>query len=215
MQAFTVEDLIACYRRGVFPMAETRGDEHIYLVDPELRGVIPLQGFHVPRRLGRLIRAERFQIKIDSAFREVVSQCARPRPGRRETWISRPIQDLYQDLFLRGHAHSLETWRDGELVGGLYGVSIGRAFFGESMFSTERDASKTALVHLVARLKAGGYGLLDAQFMTEHLAQFGTHEIPRADYLDLLDHALQAEGDFYALSASSSGEAVMQAIGHS
>ncbi len=212
MQAFTVEDLIACYRRGVFPMAETRGDEHIYLVDPELRGVIPLQGFHVPRRLGRLIRAERFQIKIDSAFREVVSQCARPRPGRRETWISRPIQDLYQDLFLRGHAHSLETWRDGELVGGLYGVSIGRAFFGESMFSTERDASKTALVHLVARLKAGGYGLLDAQFMTEHLAQFGTHEIPRADYLDLLDHALQAEGDFYALSAGATGAAVLEAI---
>ena len=212
MQAFTVEDLIACYRRGVFPMAETRGDEHIYLVDPELRGVIPLQGFHVPRRLARLIRAERFQIKIDSAFREVVSQCARARPGRRETWISRPIQDLYQDLFLRGHAHSLETWRDGELVGGLYGVSIGRAFFGESMFSTERDASKTALVHLVARLKAGGYGLLDAQFMTEHLAQFGTHEIPRADYLDLLDHALQAEGDFYALSAGATGAAVLEAI---
>ena len=212
MQAFTVEDLIACYRRGVFPMAETRGDEHIYLVDPELRGVIPLQGFHVPRRLARLIRAERFQIKIDSAFREVVSQCARPRPGRRETWISRPIQDLYQDLFLRGHAHSLETWLDGELVGGLYGVSIGRAFFGESMFSTERDASKTALVHLVARLKAGGYGLLDAQFITEHLAQFGTHEIPRADYLDLLDHALQAEGDFYALSAGATGAAVLEAI---
>ncbi len=213
MSDFTVEDLIACYRRGVFPMAQTRNDDHIYLIDPDERGVIPLETFHVPRRLARVVRADRFQVKIDSAFRDVVSQCARPRPGRTDTWISRPIQELYQDLFLRGLAHSVEAWLDGQLVGGLYGVSIGRAFFGESMFSVETDASKAALVHLVARLRAGGYRLLDTQFMTEHLAQFGTEEIPRKEYLKRLDPALLGEADFYALSTYASGEAVLQAIG--
>ena len=212
MLGFTLDDLVACYRRGVFPMAQTRNDDKIYLIDPDARGVIPLETFHVPRRLARIIRAEPFQIRIDSAFREVVSQCARPRPGRTETWISRPIQEMYQELFLRGMAHSVETWRDGVLVGGLYGVSIGRAFFGESMFSTQRDASKVALAHLVARLNAGGYRLLDTQFMTDHLAQFGTEEIPRDDYLERLELALDGEADFYALSAYATGEAVLKAI---
>lgn len=209
---FSPRDLIECYRRGVFPMAETRYDDRVYLVDPEERGVLPLDGFHLARRLGRTVRVQPFEIRIDSAFREVVSQCARPRPGRTETWISRPIQALYQELFLEGVAHSIECWKDERLVGGLYGVSIGAAFFGESMFSAVREASKVALVHLVARLKVGGYLLLDAQFMTDHLRQFGAEEIPRAEYLRRLEGALARTGDFYRLPAYAPPEAVLQAI---
>jgi leucyl/phenylalanyl-tRNA--protein transferase len=212
VKGFTVDDLIACYRRGVFPMAEARHDDAIYLVDPDERGVIPLDAFHTPRRLARTIRAGRFQVRIDSAFAEVIDLCARPGPGRTETWISGPIQDLYQELFVRGLAHSVECWLDGRLVGGLYGVSIGAAFFGESMFSLERDASKVALVHLVARLKAGGYRLLDAQFLTPHLAQFGTLDVSRSGYHKRLGRALAGIGDFFRLPAYASGEAVLQAI---
>jgi leucyl/phenylalanyl-tRNA---protein transferase len=213
VQGFTVEDLIECYRRGLFPMAEARHDDRVYLVDPEERGVIPLDGFHVSRRLARTVRSGHFQVRIDSAFRQVISECARPRPGRTETWISRGIQQLYQELFLRGLAHSVETWQDDRLVGGLYGVSLGGAFFGESMFSSERDASKVALAHLVARLRAGGYRLLDAQFITEHLAQFGAREIARSTYLERLADALACSGaDFYRLPAYAPGEAVLQAI---
>ena len=211
MKSFTVEDLIACYQRGVFPMAETRQDELIYLVDPEQRGVIPLDRFHASRRLARTIRAGRFQVRTDSAFREVVGRCAEPGPDRPETWISRPIQDLYTELHLRGLAHSLECWREGRLVGGLYGVSLGGAFFGESMFSIERDASKVALAYLVARLKLGGYALLDAQFMTEHLAQFGAEEIPRAEYRLRLEQALVRAADFFRMAAYAPAE-VLQAI---
>ena len=213
MGDFTIEDLIGCYRRGVFPMAEAREDDDIYLIDPEERGVIPLGAFHVPQRLARTVRSESFQVRVDSAFAEVVGQCALPKPGRTETWINHPIQRMYQALFARGDAHSVECWREGRLVGGLYGVSIGAAFFGESMFSLERDASKTALVHLVARLKVGGYRLLDAQFITDHLVQFGARAIPRATYLERLDAALEAEGDFYRLPAFANGEAALQAIG--
>jgi leucyl/phenylalanyl-tRNA--protein transferase len=212
VRTFTVETLIDCYRRGIFPMAEARHDDRIYLVDPDERGVIPLEGFHLPRRLARTIRGARFQVRIDSAFREVVGACARSTPGRPETWISRPIQELYHELHLRGLAHSVECWQGGALVGGLYGVSLGGAFFGESMFSSERDASKVALAHLVARLKFGGYRLLDAQFMTEHLAQFGTEEIPRSEYLKRLERALAVTGDFYRMPAYAPGEAVLQAI---
>ena len=212
MKGFTAQDLIDCYRRGVFPMAETRYDDRIYLVDPEERGVMPLDGLHVPKRLARTVRTEPFEVRVDSAFREVVSQCAESRPGRIETWISRPIQMLYQELFLDGHAHSVECWSGDRLVGGLYGVSLGGAFFGESMFSTERDASKVALVHLAARLKTGGYRLLDTQFMTEHLSQFGAEEIDRDEYRRRLDWALAAKGDFYRLPAYAPGAAVLQAI---
>jgi leucyl/phenylalanyl-tRNA--protein transferase len=212
VQGFTVEDLIECYRRGLFPMAEARHDDRVYLVDPEERGVIPLDRFHVSRRLGRTIRSGRFQVRIDSAFRQVISECARPRPGRTETWISRGIQHLYQELFLRGLAHSVEVWLDDRMVGGLYGVSLGAAFFGESMFSSERDASKVALAHLVARLRVGGYRLLDAQFITEHLAQFGAREVPRAVYLEQLAEALAGASDFFRLPAYAPGEAVLQAI---
>ena len=213
MKSFTVEDLIACYQRGVFPMAEAREDDRVYLVDPDFRGVIPLEGFHVPRRLARTIRSGRFQIRVDSAFREVVGQCAAAKPTRPETWISRPIQELYTALHLRGLAHSVECWQDGRLVGGLYGVSLGGAFFGESMFSVERDASKVALAHLVARLRYGGYVLLDAQFITEHLTQFGATEIPRAAYRRLLERALVRPADFYRMPSHAPPQEVLQAIG--
>ena len=212
MPAFTTDDLIACYRRGVFPMAEAREDDRIFLVDPDERGVIPLDRFHLPRRLARTIRAEPFQVRIDTAFSEVVEHCAQPAPGRTETWINLPIHELYRALFASGAAHSVECWRDGKLVGGLYGVSIGAAFFGESMYSDARDASKVALAHLVARLRVGGYRLLDAQFMTGHLAQFGTEEIPRAEYLRRLKDALASQGDFFRLPAYAAGPAVLEAI---
>ena len=142
MDAFTVDDLIACYQRGVFPMADAREDESIFLIDPERRGVLPLDGVHISRRLARTVRSGTFEVRIDSAFDAVVEACATSRPGRLETWINAPIQQLYGALFARGLAHSVECWRDGAMVGGLYGVSLGAAFFGESMFSTERDASK-------------------------------------------------------------------------
>ena len=213
MKSFTLEDLIACYQRGVFPMAETRADEHVYLVDPELRGVIPLEGFHLPRRLVRTVRAGRFQIRVDSVFRAVVGQCAEATSERPETWISRPIQDLYTELHLRGLAHSVECWLEGRLVGGLYGVALGGAFFGESMFSIERDASKVALAHLVARLRLGGYQLLDAQFMTEHLAQFGAEEIPRTEYRRRLERALAHPADFFRMPGHLRTEDLLQAIG--
>jgi leucyl/phenylalanyl-tRNA--protein transferase len=210
--AFTVEDLVACYARGVFPMAETRDDPRIFLVEPERRGIIPLDGLHISHRLARTVRSDRFEIRTDTAFEAVIDACARPRPDREETWINRPIRELYIALFARGAAHSVECWREGRLVGGLYGVSLGGAFFGESMFSDERDASKVALVHLVARLNAGRYRLLDAQFQTEHLARFGAIEIPRADYRKRLAKALVQETDFFALPPRASGAQVLQAI---
>ena len=211
--AFTVDELIACYRRGVFPMADAREDERLFLVDPDRRGVIPLEHFHVPRRLARTIRADLYDVRIDTAFARTVASCAAAAPGRTETWINRSIELMYGELFLRGLAHSVECWAEGELVGGLYGVAIGGAFFGESMFSTRRDASKVALVHLVARLRVGGYRLLDAQFMTEHLAQFGTEEISRETYRSMLAEALPVEADFYKLApAAATGAGVLQAI---
>jgi leucyl/phenylalanyl-tRNA--protein transferase len=209
---FTVEDLLGCYEDGVFPMADAREDDRIFLVDPAERGVIPLGGFHIPRRLARTVRSNQFQVRIDTAFPDVVEACALARPGRQETWINRPIQDLYMELFARGFGHSVECWIEDVLVGGLYGVALGAAFFGESMFSTERDASKTALVHLVARLVAGQFHLLDTQFLTEHLAQFGAVDIPRADYLRRLNTAMEREADFYRFPAYADGEAALQAI---
>ena len=212
MPAFTADDLIDCYRRGVFPMADSRDDPALYLVDPDQRGVIPLESFHTPRRLARTIRGDRFEIRIDTAFAEVVEGCAAPRPDRPETWINPAIQSLYGELFARGEAHSVEAWRDGRLAGGLYGVAVGAAFFGESMFSLERDASKAALVHLVARLRYGDFTLLDTQFMTEHLGRFGAVEIARSDYRRRLAAAVELEADFYRLSPAASGAAVLQVI---
>ena len=190
--AFTVEDLIACYARGVFPMAETRADPRIFLVEPERRGVIPLDGLHIPQRLGRTVRSDRFEMRIDTAFEAVIDACAMPRPDREETWINRPIRELYIGLFARGQAHSVECWRDGRLVGGLYGVSLGGAFFGREHVLRRARRLEGGLVHLVARLKAGGYGLLDAQFQTEHLSRFGAVEIGRTEYKRRLARASPA-----------------------
>jgi leucyl/phenylalanyl-tRNA--protein transferase len=201
MADFDARDLLDSYARGVFPMADAREDSRVFLIDPERRGVIPLDAFHVPRRLARTVRAGSFQVRIDSAFHEVILACAASGPGRTETWINRPIERLYLDLHRQGHAHSVECFLAGQLVGGLYGVSLGGAFFGESMFSRRRDASKVALVHLVGRLIAGGYRLLDTQFLTEHLAQFGAVDISRADYHRRLESALAAPADFYRLGS--------------
>jgi leucyl/phenylalanyl-tRNA--protein transferase len=208
VKPFSADDLIACYRQGVFPMADAREDNRIFLIDPERRGVIPLNRFHVSSRLARTVRSNRFQVKIDRAFDAVVDACAAVRPGRTETWINHPIQALYSELHRRGQAHSVECWQGDDLVGGLYGVSIGGAFFGESMFSDVREASKVALVHLVARLIVGGYRLLDAQFITEHLMQFGAEEISRTAYRRRLETALAAEADFYLLAGADGGAAL-------
>lgn len=212
--SLSADELLACYQSGVFPMGEARDDPELYLVDPQRRGVIPLDGFHLSRRLARTVRSEAFQVTVDTAFDLAVEACARAAPGREETWINGPIQALYGELHRRGFAHSVECRRGGELVGGLYGVAVGGAFFGESMWSCATDASKVALAHLVARLRAGGFVLLDTQFMTEHLRQFGTEEIARGDYRRRLKRALATPADFYALPADTTGEAALQAITH-
>ena len=188
--------LLRAYACGIFPMADSADDPTLYWVEPRLRGVLPLDQFHVPRRLARTVRSGRFEIRVDTDFEGVVAGCATPRPGRRITWINEPIRRLYGELFRLGHVHTVEAWREGRLAGGLYGVKLGAAFFGESMFSFERDASKVALVHLVTRLRSGGFKLLDAQFLTVHLAQFGAVELPREDYLKLLDEAVAGEAVF-------------------
>ncbi len=212
MTRFTVDDLIKCYERGVFPMADSRTDDSVFLVDPDWRGVLPLDQFHIPKRLARTVRAAPYAIRIDTAFEAVVANCAAERPGRTETWINGAIEALYGQLFVRGLAHSIECWQEGQLVGGLYGVSLGGAFFGESMFSTARDASKIALVHLVARLIAGRYQLLDTQFLTEHLTQFGVCDISRMDYQRRLGLALNRDADFYQLPTYAAGAEVLQVI---
>jgi leucyl/phenylalanyl-tRNA--protein transferase len=196
MLDITPELLLQAYRIGVFPMGERRDDPKLYWLDPRLRAVLPLDGFHLPKRLARTVRSGQFEVSADTAFTETMRACAEPRPGHPESWINDPILALYGELFARGHAHSVECRRNGELVGGLYGVSVGAAFFGESMFSRERDASKVALVHLVARLIKGGFRLLDCQFMTEHLRSFGAIEIPRDDFRALLADAVERTADF-------------------
>ncbi len=214
MDTFGPLQLLACYARGVFPMADARDDDRIFLVDPEHRGVLPLVGFHVPRRLARTVRAEPFEIRFDTAFDDVVALCAEAAPDRSETWINPVIQELYGQLFAKGHAHSVECWRDGQLVGGLYGVSLGGAFFGESMFSRATDASKVALVHLVARLITGGYRLLDAQFITDHLTQFAAEDIPRTTYQRRLAKALPLKakfGDQPGLTGAAALQVISQA----
>jgi leucyl/phenylalanyl-tRNA--protein transferase len=187
--------LLRAYACGIFPMADHADDPTLYWVEPKMRGVLPLDSFHLPRRLARTVRSDVFEVRVDTDFDAVIAACAAPRDGRQETWINTPIRRLYGELFRSGHVHTVECWREGRLAGGLYGVKLGAAFFGESMFSEERDASKVALVHLVARLKRGGFKLLDAQFLTAHLAQFGAIEVPRDDYVRLLDEALREEGE--------------------
>ena len=194
-------------------MGEARDDPRIFLVEPEQRGVIPLNGFHVPSRLKRTVRADTVTVRVDTAFDAVLDACAASGPGRDDSWINAPIRRLYGELNARGHAHSVECWRDGTLVGGLYGVTLGGAFFGESMFSRDRDASKIALVHLVARLKRGGWRLLDAQFLTDHLSQFGAVETTQAAYLKLLGAARLMRPNTRSLFEPMSGsEALFYAL---
>ena len=210
----TPEVLLKAYACGIFPMAESADDPSLFWVEPERRGILPLDRFHVPRRLARTVRADRFQVRVDTAFDQVLDACATPAPGRRKTWINARIRRLYRELFARGHCHSVEAWREGKLVGGLYGVKLKRAFFGESMFHRETDASKVCLVHLVARLKAGGFALLDTQFLTEHLATFGAIEIEPAEYQRRLGDALEGDADFYRLppEAAIAGGVILQSV---
>jgi len=192
-------------------MADARHDERVFLVEPAKRGILPLESFRISRRLARSVRSDRFEVRLDTAFDVVLAACAAPRPGRMETWINRTIERLCLELFASGRAHSVEAWREGRLAGGLYGIALGGAFFGESMFSAERDASKVALVHLVARLRLAGFVLLDAQFMTDHLATFGAVEITKADYRRRLAAALAMEAEFRAAPAYMAGAAALQA----
>jgi leucyl/phenylalanyl-tRNA--protein transferase len=195
----TPEVLLRAYACGIFPMAESADDPTLFWVEPEMRGVIPLDGFRIASRLARTVRSDTFTVTVNKAFKAVISGCAAPQPGRDDTWINKRIRDLYIGLHQLGHCHSVEAWQNDELVGGLYGVSLGRAFFGESMFHRARDASKVALVHLVARLIEGGFELLDAQYVTEHLRSFGAVEISRRRYCALLDKAIKGEADFSKL----------------
>src|ERR1700749_1207140 len=197
----TPEVLLRAYACGIFPMAESADDPSLFWVEPEIRGVIPLDGFRVSSRLARTVRSDVFTVTVNKAFKAVIAGCAAPAEGREDTWINKRIRDLYSGLHALGHGHSVEAWQDGDLAGGLYGVNLGRAFFGESMFHRVRDASKVALVHLVARLIAGGFSLLDTQYVTEHLKTFGATEIPRRRYTVLLDKAIKgAPADFTRLA---------------
>lgn len=207
MHPLTPELLLKAYAVGVFPMADRRDAEDVYWVEPKRRGILPLGAFHLPRRLARTLKQDRFEVSADRDFAGVITGCAQPAAGRGETWINDAIIEAYGALARRGQAHSIEVWRDGRLVGGLYGVELGAAFFGESMFSIERDASKVALAHLVARLRMGGFTLLDTQFLTTHLAQFGTIEIGREPYRALLSDAVSRRADFFALDRLGAGDA--------
>ena len=195
----TPEVLLKAYACGIFPMAESAEDPALYWIEPEMRGIIPLDRFHMTSRLARTVRSDRFTVTINRDFDAVLDGCAEPQPGRPRTWINARIRMLYRKLYERRHCHSIEVYDGDLLVGGLYGVSLGRAFFGESMFHRARDASKVALVHLIARLRAGGFKLLDTQFVTDHLKGFGAVEVPRRQYHKLLEAALGSDGDFGAL----------------
>jgi leucyl/phenylalanyl-tRNA--protein transferase len=208
----TPEVLLKAYACGIFPMAENADDPALYWIEPEKRGIIPFEGFHVPSRLARTVRSDRFSVHVNRDFDGVLDGCAEPQPGRSRTWINARIRTLYQKLYDIGHCHSIEAYENEELVGGLYGVCLGRAFFGESMFHRSTDASKVALVHLVARLKAGGFRLLDTQFVTDHLKTFGALEVTRRQYHKMLESALVGEADFAALSRSMTGVEALQQI---
>ncbi len=205
MSSITPQVLLRAYAAGVFPMAESADDPALYWVEPEERGVIPLEGFHVSRSLRKRVKQQPYDIRIDSDFGAVIALCAAHSESRKETWINKRIVSLYTQLHKLGCAHSVESWHGGELVGGLYGIRIGAAFFGESMFSRATDASKVALVHLVARLKCGGFTLLDAQFVNSHLLQFGTQAVAKADYHKLLEPAIGHDADFHAFKHDRDG----------
>jgi len=201
MTPLSAGQLLHAYSMGIFPMARERRDPDLYWVDPDSRGIVPLDGFHVPRSLKKTIRRKKFAVTCDKAFLPIMRLCAAPAPDRPESWINGTIVALFAELHHQGHAHSIEVWLGGVLVGGLYGLALGGAFFGESMASRATDASKVALVHLVAHLKAGGYSLLDTQFLTEHLSRFGAVDIPRADYHARLARALRTPAVFSDIMA--------------
>lgn len=212
-ETITPDILLHAYASGVFPMAEDRTDAGLFWLDPDERGILPLDQFHIPRTLIRTLRRHPFTVTVDDGFHTVINHCAAPSRGRETTWISERIESLYLDLHRRGYAHSVECWQDGQIVGGLYGVALGGAFFGESMFHTATNASKIALTYLVARLKAGGFVLLDTQFVTDHLSRFGAIEIPRTEYqVRLRDALTTSNADFYRLSATASPEDILQLI---
>ena len=210
----TPEVLLKAYSCGIFPMADSADDPGLHWIEPPMRGIIPLEGFHISSRLARTVRSDRFTVRVDCDFDGVLDGCAAPQPGRQRTWISNRIRALYTTLYDIGHCHSVESYLGDRLVGGLYGVCLGRAFFGESMFHTETDASKVALVHLVARLRAAGFKLLDTQFVTDHLRTFGAVEVPKDQYHKLLDVALVGESDFDAIPLDRvlSGEEALRLI---
>lgn len=211
---FSPDELLALYRRGVFPMANDADDPDLFLVNPERRGIIPVSPFRIPARMRRTLRSDPFRVSVDEAFPAVMRACAQATSDRPSTWINDDILEMYGALHARGDAHSVECWRGEELVGGLYGVSLKGAFFGESMFSRATDASKIALIYLAARLQVGGYRLLDAQFYTPHLSQFGCIEIGRAAFRRVLEQALSVDGDFYALDPALTGDQLLQSIAH-
>ena len=211
----TPQVLLKAYTCGIFPMAESADDPALYWIEPQQRGILPLERVHVPRRLARTIRQGLFEVRIDTDFEGVLDGCAASRAGRRTTWINRKIRALYRDLYDAGYCHTVEAWSGGRLVGGLYGVALHGAYFGESMFSVERDASKVALVYLCARLIRGGFLLLDTQFVTDHLRQFGTIEIERDQFHARLERALVHEATFHALPANVNAQAVLDIVqGH-
>ncbi len=208
----TPELLLKAYAIGIFPMAEGRDQSEVHWIDPDLRGVLPLEEFQIPRKVKRRVRRGDFEVRCDHAFAQVIGACAEPVDGRPDTWINPAIMRLYGELHAAGFAHSVECWRDGALVGGLYGVSLGAAFFGESMFSRLGDASKVALVHLVLRLRKGGYRLLDTQFATAHLGRFGVIEIPRAEYRDKLAQAITTRAQFPKKVTAAEVEAFLESL---
>jgi leucyl/phenylalanyl-tRNA--protein transferase len=208
----TPELMLRAYRAGLFPMAETRRGDRLYWLDPEHRGVLPLDRFHLSRRLRRTALSGEFEVKADSDFAAVIANCAAAAPGREDTWINSEIERLFTELHRLGYAHSVEARQHGALVGGLYGVVMGGVFFGESMFSRARDASKVALVNLVARLRLGRFRLLDTQFVTTHLAQFGAAEIPREEYKALLAASVDAHAKWMAEPDPAAIEAEIRAL---
>src|SRR5471032_403540 len=210
----TPEVLLKAYACGIFPMAESADDPALYWIEPDMRGIIPLEGFHLPARLRRTVRASPFMVWVDRDFDAVIDGCADAKPDRARTWINTRIRKIYRSLFEHGHCHTVEVYDGATLVGGLYGVSLGRAFFGESMFHRARDASKIALVHLIAHLRAGGYRLLDTQYVTDHLKTFGAVELAKRRYHKLLEEAITGDGNFGALDTTRpvSGEEALELL---
>jgi len=209
----TPQVLLKAYACGIFPMAESADDPGLFWIEPEQRGILPFNRFHIPRSLRKTVRSDRYEIRVNTDFNGIIDGCATSAPGRSKTWINGEIRRLYGELYEMGHCHTVEAWEGNELAGGLYGVCLGGAFFGESMFAFRTDASKVCLTHLVARLIAGGFRLLDTQFVTDHLARFGTTEVPKADYDVLLANALPVDGDYFALPGRVGGEEVLEILG--